>query len=105
MPTTVVHVLRDAYDIYIGRHDRFHRLSQSKWRNPYVVDKPGRPRDGTRAEVIAKYRAYLLASPELLTDLGSLKGQRLACWCSPLPCHGDVLAELAEQKGEDEAPF
>jgi hypothetical protein len=21
---------------------------------------------------------------------------RLGCWCAPLPCHGDVLAEAAE---------
>ena len=24
-----------------------------------------------------------------------LKGKILACWCSPLSCHGDVLAEIA----------
>ena len=23
----------------------------------------------------------------------------LVCWCSPLPCHGDVLKELIEELG------
>jgi len=27
-------------------------------------------------------------------DLEPLRGKRLACWCAPLPCHGDVIAEL-----------
>ena len=22
----------------------------------------------------------------------------MACWCPPLPCHGDVLVELVEQQ-------
>lgn len=26
-------------------------------------------------------------------DLESLRGHRLACWCAPLPCHGDVILE------------
>lgn len=28
-------------------------------------------------------------------DLERLRGKRLACWCAPLPCHGDVIAEVA----------
>jgi hypothetical protein len=38
----------------------------------------------------------------LLTDLLRLKGKHLACWCplvdqdgTPVPCHADVLLELA----------
>jgi hypothetical protein len=27
-------------------------------------------------------------------DIERLRGFRLACWCAPLPCHGDVLVEL-----------
>lgn len=26
-------------------------------------------------------------------DLEPLRGKRLACWCHPLPCHGDVIVE------------
>lgn len=82
MVTTVVH-RSQPHDIYIGR--------PSKWGNPFVIG-----RDGTRAEVIAKYREYVLAQPALLAALPELAGKRLACWCSPKPCHGDVLAELAD---------
>jgi len=74
---------KDSYQ-YIGR--------PSKWGNPYSIGK-----DGDRAEVIEKYRKYILNSPELLKALPELKGKRLGCWCFPLPCHGDVLVELVEE--------
>ena len=68
---------------YIGR--------PSKWGNPFVVG-----RDGTREEVVAKYRVYILQKPELLADLPELAGRELGCWCVPLACHGDVLVELLD---------
>jgi hypothetical protein len=76
--------------VFIGRADRFGRWPASKWQNPY---REGR--DGTREEVIGKFREYLLGNPELMADLGELRGRDLVCWCAPLPCHGDVLLELA----------
>jgi hypothetical protein len=82
MATTVVHCKKEPYDVYIGR--------PSKWGNPYSIGK-----DGNRTEVIEKFRAYILGRPDLLRDLPDLKGLRLGCWCSPRPCHGDVLMELA----------
>jgi hypothetical protein len=83
MKTTVVHCRRDFYDVYIGR--------PSRWGNPFVIG-----RDGDRAQVIAKYREWILKNPLLLQQLPRLRGKRLGCWCKPLPCHGDVLAELAD---------
>lgn len=71
------------YDIYIGR--------QSRWGNPFVIG-----RDGTRAEVIAKYERWLQTQPALLVDLCTLRGKTLACWCKPAICHGDSLARLAD---------
>jgi hypothetical protein len=69
----------------------------SRWGNPFVIG-----RDGNRAEVIAKYRARLLKSPELIASLHELRGKHLVCWCSPQPCHADVLLRLAneERKGQ-----
>jgi hypothetical protein len=26
----------------------------------------------------------------------ALRGHRLGCWCVPLPCHAEVLAEIAD---------
>jgi len=69
---------------YVGR--------PSKWGNPFKIG-----RDGTREQVIAKYREWLLENEELLEALPELTGKDLYCFCSPLPCHGDVLLELANK--------
>lgn len=72
-----------TYDVFIGR--------PSKWGNPYKIG-----RDGTREEVIAKYRAFIATSPEAqLEAREELRGKVLACYCAPLACHGDVLAQIA----------
>jgi hypothetical protein len=77
--------------VYVGRQMRFVGLPQSKWANRYVIG-----RDGTRAEVIEKYRAWIVEQPELMAALHELCGKDLACWCAPPePCHADVLLELA----------
>ena len=60
-------------------------------------------RDGNRAQVIAKYREWLArnrhqpgVSAELrrLAVLAANGDLTLVCWCAPLPCHGDVVAEV-----------
>ncbi len=68
--------------VYIGR--------PSKWGNPFVIG-----RDGTRDQVVAKYRAHLLGNAALMAALPEQRGKNLVCWCAPLACHGDVLLELA----------
>lgn len=74
---------------------RIDRLSA--WGNPKVVGI-----DGSRPEVIEAYRGWISGRPDLLERLGELDGKRLACWCAPLPCHGDVLLELlAAREPED----
>lgn len=88
--TRVVHCKRAPYDVYIGRGGR--------WGNPFVIG-----RDGDRAEVIAKYERWLLTQPELLAALPQLRGRTLGCWCAPRPCHGDVLARLADATGREPA--
>ena len=80
--------------VYIGRRDPWGRWEASKWANPFIIGD-----DGTRDEVIAKFRAYLLARPDLLAALPELKGKTLFCWCKPDACHGDVLAELSQVDG------
>ena len=66
----------------------------TRWGNPFVIG-----RDGTRSEVIAKYRVWLWRQIESgkikIDDLAPLHGQTLACWCAPRACHGDVLADAA----------
>jgi hypothetical protein len=81
-PTTVVNKRWQKYDIYIGR--------PSIWGNPFVIGK-----DGSRKEVVEKYRDWIMDQPHLLANIDTLKGKRLGCFCKPAACHGDVLAELA----------
>jgi Domain of unknown function (DUF4326) len=78
--------------IYVGRAMRFLRLAGSKWANPFMV-----PLDGSRDEVINKYRAWLLQQPDLMASLPELRGKDLACWCAPERCHAEVLRELAKE--------
>ena len=83
-------------EVYIGRNT-YNGWRKSKWHNPYLVDKPGKKRDGTREEVLAKYRKYLLSNAELMADLPELLGKDLFCWCAPEGCHGDLLLKLANE--------
>jgi hypothetical protein len=101
--TKVVHLKRDGFDERSPGDVRIDR--KTKWGNPFVMDKPGKPADGSRSEVIAKYREWIVKQPELMASLHELKGKRLGCWCSPEACHGDVLAELVNQiTGRSEVP-
>lgn len=85
MATTVVNIKCDEYDCYIGRG--------GMWGNPFIIGK-----DGTRMEVIEKYKKWLPTQPQLLALIPTLKDKRLACFCSPLLCHGDYLAALADKR-------
>lgn len=79
----VVHHRRATFEVYVAR--------PGKWGNPYQMGV-----DGSREEVIAKYRAWLLSQPKMVAAAkAELKGKVLGCFCAPLACHGDVLAEVA----------
>ena len=71
--------------VYIGRG--------SKWGNPFRIGP-----DGSRDEVIQKYRDYIQTRPDLLNSIDELKDKALVCFCKPKPCHGDILAELVKQR-------
>jgi len=81
--TRVVNIRDDHYDVLICR--------PGQWGCPFIIG-----RDGTREEVIEKYRQWVSTQPHLMAQLHILKSLRLGCVCKPLPCHGDVLVELAE---------
>jgi hypothetical protein len=50
-----------------------------------------------RERVIAQFEQYLLNSPDLLAQVGELKGKDLVCYCAPKACHGDILLRLANE--------
>ena len=70
--------------VYVGR--------PTKWGNPFVIGV-----HGTREEVVALYREYILNS-RLKDELHELTGRNLICWCAPLACHADVLLELSNKE-------
>jgi hypothetical protein len=66
----------------------------SKWSNPFIIG-----RDGTRIQVIQKFRKYLRTNPKLVEEAKrELANKALLCWCSPLECHGDVWLEIANPR-------
>ncbi|MCW9035390.1 MAG: DUF4326 domain-containing protein [Rhodospirillales bacterium] len=72
-----------ANAVYIGR--------PGKWGNPFQMG-----RDGSRAEVVEKFSAYIGCRPELQAVIKrELRGKHLVCWCAPAACHGDVLHMVA----------
>jgi hypothetical protein len=70
--------------VYVGR--------PSKWGNPFKLSNAT---PAGRIKVIAKYRAWIATQPALMVALPELRDKDLVCWCAPLPCHADVLLELA----------
>lgn len=72
--------------VYVGR--------PSKWGNPFTIGP-----NHDRAEVIRAFRDWLNNTPvgrRLCAEArAELRGKHLVCWCAPLPCHADLLLEIA----------
>lgn len=96
--TRVVNVRADEFDIYIGR--AVNRAKDPRCRRASVWANPFKPGEEGRQACVDHYREYiterLASEPALRTELEGLRGKRLGCWCAPEPCHGEVLAELAD---------
>lgn len=82
--TTTVNKHKEEYDYYIGR--------PSIYGNPFVIG-----RDGSRKEVISKFKTYfydkLQKDLDFKKEVLKLKDKKLGCFCKPLECHGDVIAD------------
>jgi len=86
MVTKVVHCKKEKYDIYCGR--------PGPYGNPFVIG-----RDGNRENVIKKYKEwfYHKDQKQFREDIKILKGKTLACWCHPIKCHCDIIAEYLDE--------
>ena len=97
--TRVVNIRHKGnWDVYIGRagreglegirHDGY-------FGNPFRI-KRGQNRD----QAIARFKNYFLQriaeDAEFKARVEALRGKRLGCFCKPLPCHGDVIADFLE---------
>ena len=86
----VVHCRRARFDVYIGR--------PSVYGNPFSHQRGTIAKFlvGSRVEAISKYEQWLLSQPDLVERVRQeLRGKVLGCWCAPFPCHGEVLARIA----------
>ena len=67
----------------------------SPWGNPFIIG-----RDGTREEVIEKYRVYAIKrnalDPSWLAPL--ITATDVYCWCTPKACHVEVIAEILSER-------
>jgi uncharacterized protein DUF4326 len=74
----------------------------SRWGNPFPVARRGDP--ATHAAAVERYREWIMMPEQasLREDARrELAGHDLACTCAPgLPCHGDVLLEIANQDAD-----
>lgn len=95
MQTTVHNLRREAMrpgDIRIDRRTEFG--------NEFIIG-----RDGSRADVIAKFeqaeRARLAdpspAGQARRRRVRAVHGRRLFCWCALEPCHGNFYAKLSAE--------
>ena len=89
--THIVHCKKSDYDVYIGR--------PSKWGNPFSHHEGTNAefKVGSRAEAIQQYEKWILDQPQLMSSLIELRGKTLGCWCSPKPCHGNILSKMVER--------
>lgn len=91
----VVHCKREPYDVYIGR--------PGPWGNPFshLAKSKAEIQTSSREEAIACFKEWVMQQPELIARIKrELRGKVLGCWCAPKECHGDVLAEIANEDPE-----
>lgn len=96
-PIPVLNKYRDEIPhgaVYIGR--------PGPWGNPYshLDDSLAQWRVDSREEAVENYRFWqeqiVEADPSYYDEL--LDATALVCYCAPLSCHGDVIAEWIETR-------
>lgn len=104
MSITVVNGYKDGFcgqdKIYIGRGGKGKKGSPLA--NPYQIGA-----DGSREEVFALYKDWLVRQVDLgnvgvveelerIANLAKDSNVKLVCFCSPKPCHGEIIKEMIE---------
>lgn len=92
--TTVIKLGTGNFDQYIGR--------AGHGQDGYF----GNPFNGNDREAnITSFKDYfyerLKTDPVFKSRIRALKGKTLACFCKPLPCHGDIIAEYLDNLPEE----
>lgn len=92
--------LTDDRYVYVGRPGRG---MTGYFGNPFVLN-----REHDRGRVLGLYRNYFLRKLDedeaFRRRVLALCGKVLVCYCAPLACHADVIAEWLELQPEREDP-
>lgn len=96
--------MSDPNNVYIGRAGivfingvRFPKSTNASiWANPYKISSTC-----SRDQVLKQYEEYLVSNQYLMSQLYTLEGKTLGCWCHPDPCHGDILLKYLYQNFTD----
>lgn len=96
---------KEAFDVYIGRS----KEKAMHYGNPFdFMGGIGSVKVESREEAIQNYEEWLRGNPRwskvepqrrewILSNICSLEGKRLGCFCKPKACHGDILLTLLNE--------
>jgi hypothetical protein len=94
----------DAYGlkaaVYVGRGS-----NDTGWGNPFATKESkveGTTPVETLDEALKGFVGHLASRRDLVARLPELAGRAVACWCAPNPCHGHILATLANSPAGNE---
>lgn len=94
MTTRIVNIRTDDYDMYIGR--RGHG-KDGYFGNPFYLSN-----ESERAKILLQYKQYfyhrIKNDAEFKLRISELKDKILGCFCSPKPCHGDIIAKYLDEE-------
>lgn len=97
----VVNLYHDPYNVYIGREGR---RENGYFGNPSIAGRVcavcGQEHvDGAATlPCFEKYtRERITKDAEFQQKVKDLQGRTLGCFCVPKPCHGNILAALADE--------
>lgn len=108
--TTAVNIRTEPYDVYIGSACKYNNhpqigylVSNGYFDNPFKVGQTYSDVRNHKITIkdrnhsIEVYKGYfnfkIAQDPEFKSRILELKDKRLGCFCKPLPCHGDIIAE------------
>lgn len=88
----------NSYDIDIGRADNGQsHMNNTEAGEPGWIGNPYPESEHGREKCIELFREdfeeRIASDPEFRNAVENLRGKTLGCWCSPKPCHGDVIIE------------
>jgi hypothetical protein len=93
MQTVVVNINKEPFDIYIGRAGRG---EDGYFGNPFRMGN-----GASREDVVRRFQKYFTERIEKDSEFKrrvlALKGKRLGCFCKPMACHGDVIADWLDE--------